>query len=409
MIFTRNEAKFILNPFCWFLILVISCSAEEEEIDDYVVSEQFSEGDMSILEDVLNLKEKPFNYANLELPPHYQSDDAYESDNTPEENRITNMGATLGRVLFYDLNLSANNTISCASCHKQSEGFSDNRKFSVGLNGETTKRNSMTLINSRYYENGRFMWDESAATLEEQVLLPIQHHQEMGMDLSVLEGKLQQLDYYNVLFEKAFGSPQVTTDRISMALAQFVRSIISHNSKFDKGLELIGPVEDEEEMPNLPNFSDLENLGIDIFYRGRKGGTCLYCHGSAQSINDEAKNNGLSLNYKDKGKGAFTGRDSDNALFKVPSLRNVALTAPYMHDGRFKTLMDVVNHYSDSVQSHANLNFRLTTLDDGESGEEEVLHLRLTQREKEALVAYLETLTDEKITKDEKYSNPFKQ
>ena len=338
--------------------LLMACTEDDsEETGEQFSNSQFSDEDMAILNEVLNIPVTAFNYANIQLPKHYRQDEANESDNTPEENPITDMGATLGRVLFYDKKLSGNNTIACSSCHQQNMAFSDNARFSVGLNGELTRRNSMTLINSRYYENGRFFWDERAATLEEQVLLPIQDHIEMGMELTELENKLQQLDYYQVLFRNAFGSPDVSADRISKALSQFVRSIISVDSKFDKGLIAVGNPKNEEEMPDLPNFTAQENLGIDIFFRGRKGGTCLYCHGSPQNVNDEAKNNGLSLNYEDNGKGEVTGKASDMALFKVPSLRNIALTAPYMHDGRFETLMDVVNHYSDNVQDHHNLKF----------------------------------------------------
>lgn len=390
------------------LIILCSCFSSDEESAPQGGSDSFTPAELTTLGQVLNLQSSLFNYADPDLPWHYRSVDATLADNTPDSNPITDFGATLGRVLFYDKNLSSNNTISCASCHEQKAAFSDNRKFSVGLNGKLTRRNSMTLINSRYYEAGRFFWDERATTLEEQVLMPIQDHIEMGMELEELNAKLQELEYYNILFEKAFGTTEVTSERVSKSLSQFIRSIVAVDSKFDQGLRAVGFVENEEEMPDLPNFTELENLGIDIFFRGRKGGTCLYCHGTPQLVNDEAKNNGLSLSYLDKGKGEITGNPSDNALFKVPSLRNIANTAPYMHDGRFETLMDVVNHYSDNVRNHANLNVRLTTLDDGVEGQGEVLHLRLTRQEKEALVAFLNTLTDESLLTDEKYSNPFK-
>ncbi|NND78434.1 MAG: cytochrome-c peroxidase, partial [Maribacter sp.] len=195
-------------------------------------------------------------------------------------------------------------------------------------------------------------------------------------------------------------------NKIAMALSQNMRSIVSFNSKFDVGFALAGYPDDEEQMPDFPNFTTQENLGLDIFYRGRNGATCLYCHGNPQHVNDEAKNNGLSLNYVDNGKGEVTGIASDDALFKVPTLRNIAMTAPYMHDGRFETLMDVVNHYSTNIQDHPNLHFRLKDSDDP-SPDSKVLRLNLTQAEKEALVAFLNTLTDESILSDEKYSTPF--
>lgn len=390
------------------IFVTFSFACDKEKIEGPITGENlFSASELAILNQVLDLQSTPFNYANIALPTHYTSAEAATSDNTPDNNQITNMGATLGRVLFYDKNLSIDNTISCASCHEQEAAFSDNAKFSEGLNGELTRRNSMTIINSRFYENGSFFWDERASTLEEQALMPIQDHTEMGMELGPLEEKLRQLDYYPILFEKAFGSSEVTSNNIAHALSQFMRSIISVNSKFDKGFEAAGFPEDEEEMPDFPNYTPQENIGMDIFYRGRNGATCLYCHGTPQHVNDEAKNNGLSLNYTDKGKGEITGNSSHNGLFKVPSLRNIAKTGPYMHDGRFETLMEVVNHYSDNVQDHPNLNFRLKDSDDP-SPNSNVLRLNLTQAEKEALIAFLHTLTDEEVLTNEKYSDPFK-
>lgn len=397
----------------WHSLLIVclflfACGQNDTEDDLFIEpgEEQFTAEELAVLSGTLNLPLQSLNYANLPLPAHYLSDEASIADNTPDDNPITNMGATLGRVLFYDKALSIDNTVACASCHQQSAAFSDNNRFSEGINGQRTRRNSMSLVNSRYYEAGRFNWDEKAESLEAQVLLPIQDHTEMGMDLTLLEGKLQQTDYYPILFNKAFGSPEVTSDRIARALAQFTRSIVSYSSKFDEGLRLTGAAVDED-MPYLPNFTDQENLGLDIFLKGRNGATCGYCHGTAQMINDEAKNNGLTLDYIDQGKGEITGDPFDDALFKVPSLRNVVYTAPYMHDGRFQTLMEVMDHYSDNVQDHPNLNFRLKTLDDpGEGGE--VLRLNLTQAEKEAVIAFLHTLTDEALLTDEKYSDPFK-
>ena len=385
-------------------IIIVSCNKEDEYVP--VENSAFTESEIAVLNQSLNFPSELYNYANPNFPPHFTSDEANEADNTPDDNRITDFGATLGRVLFYDKNLSVDNTVSCASCHKQEAGFSDNNRFSSGLNGQLTRRNSMTIINARYFEDGRFFWDVRANTLEEQSLMPIQDHIEMGIELTALETKLQNLNYYNILFNKAFGDSQVTSNRIALALSQFMRATVSYNSKFDEGFALVGYPDDEEQMPNFPNFTAQENLGLDIFYRGRNGATCLYCHGNPQHVNDEAKNNGLDLTYIDNGLGEITGNSSDMALFKVPSLRNIALTAPYMHDGRFETLMDVVNHYSTNVQDHPNLNFRLKDSDDP-SPNSNVLRLNLTQEEKEALVAFLYTLTDETIATEEKYSNPF--
>jgi cytochrome c peroxidase len=317
------------------------------------------------------------------------------------------MGATLGRVLFYDKNLSADNSISCASCHKQDKGFSDDAQLSVGIKGTTTRRNSMTLINSRYYENGRFFWDERAATLEEQVLMPIRDHNEMGLELPAMEQKLHQLDYYPILFRQAFGDEEITARRVALALSQFTRSIISYQSKFDKGIIQAGNSEISDLTPNFPNFTAQENLGVDIFYRGRNEATCKYCHGSAQVVAQEARNNGLEVNYADNGKGEITGNPAHKATFKAPSLRNIALTGPYMHDGRFETLMEVVEHFNTGVQPHQSLHFRLSTIDDGPLGSPP-MQMNLNQQEKEALVAFLHTLTDPTIATDPKFSDPFK-
>lgn len=404
LIGNRNFFSFFLLG---LMLLTIGCDEDMNVVPDDPINGDFTAEEMNILNQSLKLDADLFNYANMNLPPHYMDAESSISDNTPFDNPITDMGATLGRVLFYDKNLSANNTISCASCHEQEAAFSDNRKFSVGLHGEETRRNSMTLINSRFYENGHFFWDERAATLEAQVLMPIQDHIEMGLTLSELETKLSQVDYYEVLFQKTYGSAEITSDRIAKALSQFIRSIVSVNSKFDEGFAAAGFPEDEEQMPDFPNFTAQENLGLDIFYRGRNGATCLYCHGTPQHVNDEAKNNGLTLNYSDNGKGEITGLASDNALFKVPSLRNIVKTAPYMHDGRFETLEEVIDHYSDKVADHPNLNFRLKDSDDP-SPNSNVLRLNLTQEEKEALIAFLHTLTDESVLTDEKYSDPFK-
>lgn len=394
-------------PFLMLGICIGLVSCEEDELEDTSYqSSSFSETDLEVLNQTLNLNLTAFNYANQPLPAHFKGDEVDEVDNTPSINRITDMGATLGRVLFYDVNLSANNSISCASCHKQDKGFSDDARFSMGLNGEMTRRNSMTLINSSYYENGHFFWDERAATLEEQVLMPIQDHIEMGLELPAMLNKLQQLEYYPILFKYAFGSEEITANKVALALSQFTRSIISYRSKFDQALIDAGNPEVGEDMPLLPSLTDQENIGLDIFMRGRKGSTCQYCHGTPQIIAFEARNNGLSLNYTDNGKGEVTNNPSDNALFKPPSLRNIALTAPYMHDGRFETLMDVVNHYDTNVQQHPNLHFRLTTVDDGPPGGPP-MQMNLTQAEKEALVAFLHTFTDDAIGTDEKFSNPF--
>lgn len=237
--------------------------------------------------------------------------------------------------------------------------------------------------------------------------MPIQDHVEMGLELSDLVIKLEQLEYYSILLNKAYGSPEITTVRIAKSLAQFTRSIVSVDSKFNRAVRADGLDEvPETDMVALSTFTDQENVGLDIFFNYP---TCGYCHMGPAHVADSMKNNGLEVNYLDKGKAEWTGNPRDNGLFKPPSLANIAQTAPYVHDGCFETLMDVVNHYNSNIQSHANLNFRLTTEDrDGTVGGTPLV-LELGQEQKEALVAFLKTLTDEQVSKNEKYSDPFIQ
>ncbi|MEO0341177.1 MAG: cytochrome c peroxidase, partial [Bacteroidota bacterium] len=252
------------------------------------------------------------------------------------------------------------------------------------------------------YEGGAFFWDERAATLEDQVLMPIQDHIEMGMTLEELVPKLQEEDYYHILFERAYGDSIVTSERISLALAQFVRSMVSYQSKYDQGLEMArGNAQN-----GLPNFTALENLGMQLF----NGPNCGVCHTTPLQIGIGAQNNGLDAQTTDEGLGAVTRNPRDDGKFKSPSLRNIAVTGPYMHDGRFATLMEVVEHYNSGVQAHPNLDPRLRAGGPGGPGgpmNNQPRRLNLTEEEKQALVAFLETLTDEVLLTDEKFSDPF--
>ena len=333
------------------------------------------------------LPDTPYEYANVVLPAHFNTPQLNNIDNTPNNNPITNEGATLGRVLFYDKRLSANNTVACASCHQQANGFSDPATLSRGFEGGLTGRNSMGLANARYFQPGRFFWDERAASLEAQTLMPIQDSVEMGLTLTELENKVATEAYYPPLFEAAFGTPDVSSERISLALAQFVRSMVSSQSKFDQGVAT-----------NFNNFTPQENLGRQLF-NGR--GRCDVCHITAAFVAPNARNNGLDAVSTDNGLGDVTGNPADNGKFKVPSLRNIARTAPYMHDGRFETLAEVIRFYNNGVQNHPNLDPALR----GPNGQPR--RLNLNPNEQAALVAFLETLTDNNFMTDPKFSNPF--
>ena len=351
----------------------------------------------STVEAVLALPATPYNYANPALPAHLTTPQIIGQINTPGNNPITNAGATLGRVLFYDNRMSANQTVSCSSCHQAEHGFSDPARFSLGFDGRRTGRNSMGLTNARYYLRQNFFWDERAATLEDQVLEPIQDHIEMGITLDVMVARIQAEGFYGPLFQAAFGSTQVNPTRGSRALSQFVRSIISGNSKYDQGV----PV-------GFSNFTASENRGRNLF-NGSAGG-CAQCHGSDNFVPGNAIfNNGLENPYLDKGLGQVTGAPADEGFFKVPTLRNIELTAPYMHDGRFATLEQVVEFYNSGVVNHPNLSPPLR-LPPGPPGSPPPppRRLNLTNPQKADLVAFLKTLTDRSVTTDPKFQDPFR-
>lgn len=305
-------------------------------------------------------------------------------------NPITSNGATLGRVLFYERKLSINNTISCGSCHLQSKAFSDPNRFSSGFEGGLTNRNSMAIVNTRF--SNRFFWDQRATYLEEQVLMPIENHIEMGTNLSDLPAKLQAIDYYPDLFQKAFGSPEITVDKISIALSMFVHSLTSYRSKFDEGMQ-----------NGFIGYSSLESDGKALYFSGTIN--CNHCHTTYNFYDSQALNNGLDSIYADDGRFLVTGDSTDLGQFKVPSLRNVAMTAPYMHDGRFTTLEQVVEHYNSGIQHHRNLDDRLTTT--GMTGGPPKQYF-MTAYEKSSLVAFLKTLTDQTLLTDIRFSDPFK-
>ena len=255
----------------------------------------------------------------------------------------------------------------------------------------------MGLSNARWYQRKKFFWDERAATLEEQTLLPIQNPIEMGMTLEALTNRLAAEPFYTNLFATTFGSTAVTTDRITKALAQFVRSIISTKSKYDVGAA-----------SGFANFTAQENLGRQIFFGQTGTATCAACHGTDNFVPGPAiNNNGLEFPFVDRGLGGITGLAADDGKFKVPSLRNIEITAPYMHDGRFTNLEQVVEFYNSGVVSNPNLSppLRVPTPPGQPPGPP--LRLNLTEAQKAALVAFLKTLTDTTLATEVKFSDPF--
>jgi cytochrome c peroxidase len=365
-----------------------SCGDKSEKI----TLDRYTEEEWDVLTKTLNLPEELYDYSS-QMPAHFSNSGGFV---LPNQNDV----ATLGRVLFYDKKLSANNTVSCASCHSQADAFADKKNFSEGFAGEKTKRNAFALgtvanfeVSYGFNSGNRLFWDERAFSIEEQCQLTISDPIEMGMDLNNLSSKLQQEEYYRILFKKAFHVEQIDNHLVFNALAQFIKGFNTTNTRFDEGLNTTLDI-----TIDFPNFSALENQGKSLYVQN-----CSSCHGSNHITTiTPIANNGLEMNYTDKGIGALTQIESDEGVFKVPLLRNVALTAPYMHDGRFQTLEDVLNHYSTTIVQHNNLH---PFLRDNNGN---VKKMNFSQTEKNALIAFLNTLTDDNFTKDKRFSDPFK-
>ncbi len=331
----------------------------------------------------------------------------YQYDSTQSNQQFQfNERATLGRVLFYDKALSFNNSISCGSCHIQQLGFADNVQFHKGVYGNELKRNTLSISGN----STKLFWDGRSTSMRDLVLRPLSNHDEMLQNLTALPSKLALIEYYKKLFFDAYGDPKVTLAGIQDALAVFCEVLLPNNSKFDIELKKAnGNV-----WQNLSGFTEQENKGLTLFF-GKA--TCANCHivgvnfsdfGVGGGYSPPSENIGLDMEYKDNGIGALKNDATLNGLFKVPNLKNIALTAPYMHDGRFKTLEDVIEHYNNNVVNHPNLSTLLSQLGETDSEEDAVpIRLNLTEDEKKALVAFLKTFTDESFIRDPKFSNPF--
>jgi cytochrome c peroxidase len=352
----------------------------------------------------------PYSYSNIQFPVHFSVSVApppgapvpavLALDDTPGNNPTTDAGVTLGRVLFYDTNLSKTRTVSCSSCHQQAHGFSDPQRFSTGFAGGQGTRHAPGLSNSRFNPGGKVFWDERVTSLEDQALRPIQDAVEMGLTLPELESRVAALSYYPALFTAAFGDPSVNSTRIAKAIAQFDRALVSYRSRYDVGRAQVTN-------PGLPfpNFTDQENRGKTLFLTPppQGGANCIACHRTEAFLNDQGPiNNGLNADSTaDPGAFAITGNPQQLGTFRFPSLRDVATRAPFMHDGRFATLNDVVDFYDHGVQNNPNLDQRLR----GPGGQP--LRLNLNNNDKAALVAFLNTLTDTQLISDPHLSDPF--
>jgi cytochrome c peroxidase len=333
------------------------------------------------------------NYAHQPVPAYITK------NNTPANNAITDRGATLGRVLFYDKRLSRNNTIACGSCHQQAHAFGDTSTASAGVAG-TTGRHAMRLVNARFATEVRFFWDERATSLENQTTQPIQNHVEMGFSgnsgdpsFADLVTKLSAISEYRVLFTMSFGDATITEARVQLALAQFVRSIQSFDSKFDAGREQVG-----NNNAIFPNFTVAENNGKALFINAPPGGAgCAGCHRPPEfDIDPASRNNGIITQI---------GGGSDLTNTRAPSLRDVVSPAGQsngglMHDASKATLASVIDHYNNIPGDNANLDPRLRR-----PGGTQVLNL--TQQQKNDLAAFLRTLSGSAIYTDPRWADPF--
>jgi cytochrome c peroxidase len=381
-------ARALLGFTCVLLIFVAVSSCQDLQLDD------------SVSKSYLDLPVQRYQY------------------NNPLD--TSNAVSTLGRVLFYDRAMSLNGNIACASCHKQQYGFADNVAFSRGFEGRVTTRNSMPIQNFISFieffnpdgstsigEFGgtHFFWDGREQSLQNLILQPVGNHIEMGMsDIDALTKKISEQPYYASLFRDAFGTPDaVTGDNISLAVSMFLEGISTNHTRFDQYNLNRGAVAAGGPDQFQTILSPLETEGMLLFQQKYD---CNSCHHVESTIGYQAAgtfaNIGLDATYGDPGLADVTNNPADVGKFKIPSLRNVEYTAPYMHDGRFATLEDVVEHYSEGIANHPNLDPKLK--DNGGLART----MNISDHEKQAIVAFLRTLSDQSPMTDPKYSNPFK-
>lgn len=293
------------------------------------------------------------------------------------ENRLTEEGVALGRKLFFDPILSRNENVSCGSCHFQSSAFSDPRSKSAGTNGEQTKFHSMPIFNMAWMNE--FFWNGRAKSREEQALQPVVNPVEMDLTWPEAIARLQESEEYPSLFEAAFGSTEIDSNLVAQAMVQYEMTLVSADSKFDRWLR--GEAE----------LTEQEQIGQIIF--NSEQADCFHCHGTILATDNSFRNNGLDDDTDlQPGLMEVTGRIEDEGKFKTPSLRNLAFTAPYMHDGRFQTIEEVVDFYSEGVHDNRNVEVLMEFAFQG--------GVQLTQDEKDALVAFLLTMTDSTFVND---------
>lgn len=320
---------------------------------------------------------------------------SFPEPHIPEDNQLTQQKVQLGRMLFYEKKLSALDNQSCASCHAQSSGFTDPLQFSVGTFGDVGDRQAMNVMNLAWNSNG-FFWDGRSPTIRHQSLEPIQNPIEMAETINNIVAKLSVMERYQDQFIRAFGDEEVTEERIALALEQFMITLVSTDSKYDRYLAGEVPLSPSEERGRELFFAEYNPFFPDV-----SGADCAHCHSGINFENDQFMNNGLDSDedFVDLGRYNVTGADEDKAKFKVTSLRNIEVGGPYMHDGRFETLEEVVDHYNEGIVSSSTAD--ITVLNTQETG------LMLSEQDKTDLVNFLKTLTDESFLTDPRFSDPF--
>ena len=369
------KTRFLL-PLLALFFLAASC---EDEVP------QFIEPEPGI--DLSDIEYSPEDYV-IEVPENYRD------FSIPADNPMTLQGVDLGRHLFYDKRLSSDGSQACASCHLPAGSFTDNQPVSVGVEGNAGMRSSMPVFDLVYARNGLF-WDGRTATLEAQAVEPVEDPVELFEDWDNVLNKLRNEPLYREKFRQAFGisnSVDITRDLATKAIAQFERAIVtSGQSKYD--IYING---------NPTVFNDAETRGLGLFFdfpNELPDAECGHCHAPPLFTTHEYQNNGIENvetleDFPDKGRGEVTGQLFDNGKFRVPTLRNIELTAPYMHDGRFSTLEEVLDHYDSGGHYADNLdpNIRPLGLNDGYKAD---------------LIAFMKTLTDTTMINDPRFQNPF--
>lgn len=336
----------------------------------------------------------PFLYADesLPLPDDFRTSSQIRIplwDTQPPGNRTSDAGAALGRVLFHDKRLSITNTLACASCHRREHGFASPERFNTGAIGVPLTRNAMALANARYNTHGSWFADLRVLSIQEAARQALTKPEELGNTLPAIVTKLQAASFYPPLFEAAFGTPEISSDRVLRALEQYVQALISYRAKYDAACDTVGGVLKD----CAAGLTAQEARGREIFTDSSTHHACGHCHSLPSGSNVWFANNGIDAQFTDPGSG--------HGQFRPASLRNIGLTAPYMHDGRFATLRDVIEHYDHDVKASTDLD---SLLRDSNGNP---VRLNLSEPDKDALEAFLNTLTDTEMLSDPKFADPF--